>query len=140
VEKDRWDTQLLNQKEKINKYHKKQIKLQELEEDTGINQDWQNLKQVILETAKEFKSPKDAKNANHWWNDECKKATQEKREARGICLIRKTRTNLDIHHQKRTQANRIRRRKKKWSRFGMSGQQWRLNQLVVIVVQGGRRR
>ena len=67
----------------------------------------------MLEAAKEFKSPKDAKNANHWWDDECKKAIQEKHEARGKCLIRKTRTNLDIYHQKRTQANRICRRKKK---------------------------
>jgi hypothetical protein len=44
---------------------------------------------VILEAAKEFKSPKDAKNAYHWWDDECKKAIQEKHEARGKCLIRK---------------------------------------------------
>jgi len=29
--------------------------LQEIEEETDINQDWQNLKQVILEAAKEFK-------------------------------------------------------------------------------------
>jgi len=68
---------------------------------------------VILEAAREFKSSKDAKNANHWWDDECKSAIQEKNEARGKCLIRKTRTNLDIYHQKRTKANRICRRKKK---------------------------
>jgi hypothetical protein len=65
------------------------------------------------EAVKEFKSPKDAKNANQWWDDECKKAIQEKYEARGKCLIRKTRTYLDIYHQKRTQAKKICRRKKK---------------------------
>jgi len=68
---------------------------------------------VILEAAKEFKSSKDAKNANYWWDDECKSAIQEKNEARGKCLIRKTRTNLDIYHQERTKANRLCRRKKK---------------------------
>ena len=114
TQKYKWDRQLLNQKEKINKYQGKvQSKLQETEEETDINQDWQNLKQVTLEAAKEFKSSKDAKNANHWWDDKCKSAIQEKKEARGKCLIRKTRTNLDIYHQKRTKTNRICRRKKK---------------------------
>ena len=35
-----------------------QLKLQETEEETDINQDWQNLKQVILEAAMEFKLSK----------------------------------------------------------------------------------
>ena len=82
-------------------------------EETDINQDWHNLKYAILETATECKLPKDSKNANHWWDNECKRAMQEKNEARGKCQTRKTRTNLDIYHQKRTKANRIRRRKKK---------------------------
>jgi endonuclease/exonuclease/phosphatase family metal-dependent hydrolase len=110
----RWDRQLLNQREKISKYQEEiNAKIQEMEEETDINQDWQNLKQVILEAAKEFKSSKDTKNANHWWDEECKKAIQEKNEVRGKCLIRKTRANTDIYHQKRIQANRICRRKKK---------------------------
>ena len=56
---------------------------------------------MILEAVKEFKLSKDATNANHWWDDECKRAIQEKK-----CLIRKTRANLDIYQQKRTEANR----------------------------------
>ena len=90
--------------------------MQEIEEETDINQDWQNLKQVILEAATEFKLSKDVKNANHWWDDECKSAIQEKNEARRKCLIRKTRTNLDIYQQKRIKANTIcRRKKKEWA-------------------------
>ena len=106
TQKYKWDRQLLNQKEKINKYQEEiQSKLQEIEEETDINQDWQNLKQVILEAAREFKSSKDAKNSSsHWWDDECKSAIQEKNEARGKCLIRKTRTNLDIYHQKKNKS------------------------------------
>jgi len=86
--------------------------LQETEEETDINQDWQNLKQVILEAATEFKLSKVVKNANHGWDDECKRAIEAKNEARK-CLIRKTRTNLDIYQQKRIKANRTCRRKKK---------------------------
>ena len=92
------DRQLLNQKEKINRYQENlQSKLQQ----TDNNQDWQNLKQAILEAATEFRLSTDVKNANHWWDDECKRAIQEKNEARGKCLIRKTRTNLDIYHQRK---------------------------------------
>jgi hypothetical protein len=38
---------------------------------------------------------------------------QEKNEARGKCLMRKTRRNLDIYQQKRIIANTVCRRKKK---------------------------
>ena len=41
------------------------------------------------------------------------RAIQEKNEARRKCLIRKTRTNLQIYQQKRIKANRTCRRKKK---------------------------
>jgi len=102
----------LNQKEKINKYQENlQSKLQETEEETDINQDWQNLKHAILEAAMEFKSSKDAKNANHWWDDECKRVIHEKNEAREKCLI-KTKTWISIN-KKRTKATRICRRKEK---------------------------
>jgi hypothetical protein len=46
--------------------------LREIEEEKDINQDWQNLKRVILEAARDFELSKDAKNANYWWDDECK--------------------------------------------------------------------
>jgi len=86
--------------------------LHEIEEETDVNKIWQNLKHAILEATTEFKLSKDAKNANNWWDDECKRAIQEKNEARGKCLITKTRKNLEIYHQKRTKANGICRRKK----------------------------
>ena len=82
-------------------------------QETAINQEWQNLKQMILEAASEFKLPKDAKNTNHWWDDECKRAVQEKNEARRKCLMRRTRINMDNYQQKRAKASRICRRKKK---------------------------
>jgi hypothetical protein len=86
---------------------------QEIKEETDINQDWQNIKEVILDAATEFQSAKGVKEPNHWWDDECKKAIQEKSEARRTRLIRKTRANLDIYQQKRIKANRTCGRKKK---------------------------
>jgi hypothetical protein len=68
--------------------------LQEIVEDTDINQDWQSLKQVIIEATTEFRLSKDVKNANHWWDDECKRAVEENNEGRGKCLKRKTRKKL----------------------------------------------
>jgi hypothetical protein len=89
--------------------------LQEIKEEADINQEWQNIKQVILDIATEFQLARGVKKPNHWWDDECKKAIQEKNEARRICLIRKTRANRDNYRQKRTKANRpCRRKKKKW--------------------------
>jgi hypothetical protein len=65
----------LNQTEKINKYQEPlQSTLREIKEETDINQDWQNIKKVILEAASEFKSAKGVRNANHWRDDERKRA------------------------------------------------------------------
>ena len=93
TQQHKWDRQVLNQKEKISKYQENiHSQIQEIKEETDINQDWQNLKQVILEAAGEFKSSEDVKNANHWWDNECKNAIQEKNEARRKWLTKKTRT------------------------------------------------
>ena len=65
TQKYKWDRQILNQNEKINKYQEHlQSMLQEIKEETDINQDLQNLKQVILEAASEFKSNKGAWNSD----------------------------------------------------------------------------
>ena len=44
---------------------------------------------MILEAEGEFKLSEDVKNANHWWDNECKNAIQEKNEARGKWLTKK---------------------------------------------------
>ena len=89
-----------------------------MDEKTAINQDWQNIKQVILEAATEFKSPKDVKNANHWWDDECKRAIQEKNEARGKCLIRKTKQtwNHTTKQERKLIESAEERKKNGWKR------------------------
>jgi hypothetical protein len=93
--------------------------LQEIKEETDINPDWQNLERVILAAATQFKSAKGLRNTNNWWDDECKRAILEKNEARGKCLIRKTR-DLDIYQK--IKANRIcRRKKKEWTERKIKG-------------------
>jgi hypothetical protein len=99
--KYKWDRQSLNQKEKIGQYQEKiQSELQEMGEETDINQDWQNLKQMILEAASEFKLSKDSKNTNNWWDDECKGIIQEKNDARKKCLVRRTEQTWIIINKK----------------------------------------
>jgi hypothetical protein len=51
----------------------------------------------VLEAAAEFKSAEDVRKANHWWDEECKRAIKEKNTARIKCLIRKMRTNLETY-------------------------------------------
>jgi hypothetical protein len=66
VQKHKWDRQSLNQKEKISKYRESlQLMLQEIKEDTDIDQDWQNIKQGILDTATEFQLARGVKKPNH---------------------------------------------------------------------------
>ena len=72
IQKYEWDRQLINQKENHQISRKLTIKAARREEEVDINQDWQILKQVILEAATEFKLYKDVKNANNWWDNECK--------------------------------------------------------------------
>ena len=49
IQKYKWDRQLINRKEKINKHHENlQSKLQVIQEETDVNQDLQNVKQVTL--------------------------------------------------------------------------------------------
>jgi len=96
------DTQLINVKGKINKPQENlQSNLQEIEEERDIHHYWQNLKQVKVEAAREFKLSKDVKNANCWWEGECERAIKGKIGARRKCVIRETRTNLDIHHKEK---------------------------------------
>jgi hypothetical protein len=50
---------------------------------------------------------------NEWWNDECRKAMEEKNLARIKCINRRTRINQNDYMQKRKTANCICKRKKK---------------------------
>ena len=60
IENYKWDRQLIKQKDKIIKYQENlQSKLQKIEKETVINQEWQNLKRMILAAATEFKLYKD---------------------------------------------------------------------------------
>jgi hypothetical protein len=44
--------------------------LQEIKEETDINQDWQNIEQVILDTMTEFQIARGVMKPIHWWEDE----------------------------------------------------------------------
>jgi len=51
-----------------------------------INQEWENMKSVILESAKETIKIREKNIRNEWWDEECKAAISRKNNARRKCL------------------------------------------------------
>ena len=86
--------------------------MQEIEEETDTNQNRQNIKQALLEAATEFKPSKDVKNYIRWWEDECKRTVQEKKEAKKK-FNKKNKNKFGYPSTKKIKANRICIRKKK---------------------------
>jgi len=58
----------------------------------NVEQDWQNIKAAILEGAKETIKMQPSTAYKEWWDEECRKAIEEKNIARKKCLQRRTRT------------------------------------------------
>ena len=83
------------------------------EETHSVEQDWQNIINVMLETAKDTIHLQTWITCNEWWDDECKEAIKEKNIARGKCLQRRTRATQEEYEKKRNIATKICRNKKK---------------------------
>ena len=88
-------------------------KLENINESHNIEEEWACIKQTILETAKEVigQAPK-AKN-EEWFDDECRRAVEMKKQAKLKCLQRNTRSNKDDFNKKKTYAYRLCRKKKR---------------------------
>jgi hypothetical protein len=67
----------------------------------------------LLDAATGLLQNENKKPWNEWWDDECRKAMEEKNLARMKCINRRTRTNQNDYKQKRKTANGICKRKKK---------------------------
>jgi len=83
------------------------------EERQDINTEWQQIKDSVLNAATEVIQNENKKPWNEWWDDECRKAMEEKNLARMKCINRRTRINQNDYMQKRKIANGICKRKKK---------------------------
>ena len=79
----------------------------------NIEEEWTHIKQTIIEAANESIQTQNAALRNEWWDEECKQAMTQKNEARKEYLQAKTRASREIYEIKRTEANKICRRKKR---------------------------
>jgi hypothetical protein len=72
-----------------------------------INQEWKNIKNVILESAKETIKIREKNTCNKWWDEECKAAISKKKK-------KTYKKELEqIKKQARKEANKICKEKKK---------------------------
>ena len=60
----------------------------------NVEQGWQNIK-AILEAAKESIQMQPSTAYKEWWDEECRKAIEEKNIARKKCLQRRTRATQE---------------------------------------------
>jgi hypothetical protein len=114
IQRKQWNRKNLQNKEKINQYRQSSCnKLEKVEEHQDINTERQQIKDSVLDAAKEVIQKENKKSRNELWDDECRKAMEEKNLARMKCINRRTRTNQNDYMQKRKIASGICKRKKK---------------------------
>jgi len=103
MEKLRWNTSNLKNPKILGAYSKRlNEKLNTQEETHSVEQDWLNIKNVMLETAKDTIQLQTRITCKKWWDDECKEAIKEKNMARGKCLQRRTRATQEEYEKKET--------------------------------------
>jgi len=83
----------------------------EIQED--IEEEWAHIKQTIIEAANESTQLQNTAPRNEWWDEECKLVMTQKNGARKKYLQAKTRVSWEIYETKRTEANKVCRRKKR---------------------------
>jgi hypothetical protein len=93
--------------QKINK------KLEETDEIKDVQIEWNKIKNVIIEEAKESLGEKKGKRNVEWLDEECRTAIQEKNNMRKIILQRMTRNSKETYREHRRRANKICRERKR---------------------------
>jgi hypothetical protein len=103
-----WNINKLKNKEDLNLY---QQKINEKLEDTDGIQDvqieWNTIKNLIIEAAKESLGEKKGKRNEEWFDEECRNAIQEKNNMRKSMLQRMTRSSKQTYRECRRRANKI---------------------------------
>ena len=112
--KKRWNIDKLKNEDDLNMY---QQKINEKLEDTNATQDvqteWNKIKNVIVQAAKETLGEKKGKRNEEWFYEECRTAIEVKNNMRKIMLQRITRNSKEICLEYRRRANKICREKKR---------------------------
>jgi sorting nexin-29 len=104
----------LKNEEDINLYQQKiNEKLEVTEGIQDVQIEWNNIKSVTVEAAKEALGEKKGKRYKEWSDEECRTAIQEKNNMRKIMLQRMTRSSKETYLEYRRRANKIRLEKKR---------------------------
>ena len=109
----RWDIHKLENKDKKNE-HQEHItgKLKQIERKQDVNEEWINIKKVILESTNEKIGEQRKERNQDWYNEECQIAMKEKNDATKQCLNKETRKNRKEYQDKRKVATKLCRKKK----------------------------
>jgi len=98
----RWNTDKLKNEEDLNLYQQKiNEKLEDTDGIQDVQTEWNKIKNVIVEVAKESLGEKTGKRNEEWFDEECRKATQEKNNMRKIMLQRMTRSSKKTYRKHR---------------------------------------
>jgi hypothetical protein len=88
-------------------------KLKNKQKKQDMNEEWTNIKSVILEAAKIEIGELGKERNQNWYDEECQIVMKEKHEARKRCLNKETRKNREEYEEKRKIATKLCRRREK---------------------------
>jgi hypothetical protein len=88
-------------------------KFQKQKQRVDINQEWENIKSVIIESAEETIKPREINICNEWWDEVFKMFISRKNILRKKYLQKRTRANHEQYKQARKDANKICKEEKK---------------------------
>jgi hypothetical protein len=92
-------------------------KLKKIERNQDVNEEWINIKNVILETAKEEIGEQRKERNQDCDDEECQIAMKEKNDARKKCLNKERRKSRGAYVEKRKMQERFIKKLKKWERI-----------------------
>ena len=99
--------------EDLNLYQQKiNEKLEDADGIQDVQIEWNKIKNVIVEAAKESLGEKKGKRNEEWFDKECRTAIQEKNNMRKIMLQRVTKSSKETYREHRWRANKICRKGK----------------------------
>jgi hypothetical protein len=110
----RWNIDKLKNEEDLNMYQQKiNEKLEDIDGIKDVKTEWNKIKNVIVEAAKESLCEKKGKRNEDWFDKECRTVIQEKDNMRKIMLQRMTRISKETYREHRRRTNKICREKKR---------------------------
>lgn len=112
----RYNVSKLKEQEVLEKYQTELQKKCEAKQNQALESikgKWSMIKEALQETAEEVLGFEERVERAGWYDGECKKAVEERNEARKKMINRTTRSNTEEFIKKRKEADRICRRKKR---------------------------